>query len=493
MIRISCQSGKGPRRMFEFEEMPVRVGFRDDSHIPLDPSEEAGPEIAILRDFDGSLKVQSTRSPGHFQLNGRPIDAILDVVPAKDRIQTAAYTLVIEAYVDPDELRVKMAAEAKAKQAEERRAKEAADQQLTAPKAEEMTPAAYLKLFFGPVREYLDNDDVSEIMINGPTSIYIELNGKVQKIEAGFSGERSLQAAVQNVARHIGRFINRDHPRLDARLPDGSRVHAIIPPLARNGTTVAIRKFRKDRLTPDKLVQFGSIDQPGVELIELLVKLHKNIIVSGATSSGKTSVLNMLSSFIESDGRVLVLEDASELQLQQEHVVYFETRKPDEHGKGEVTIRDLVHSALRLRPDRLVVGEIRGGEAIDLLQAMNTGHDGSMSTIHANSPRDALMRLETCVLLGGVEIPLVALREQVATAVHVVVQTARLFDGSRKITHISEVLGKKDGEYYLQDLYRFEMKEVDKDGKIVGTHQFTGVKTAIADEAKRRGWRMPGS
>lgn len=493
MIRISCQSGKSPRRMFEFEELPVRIGFRADSHIPLDPAEDSGPEIAILRDYDGSLKVQSTRSPGHFQLNGRPIDAILELVPEKDRISAAAYTLAVEAYVDPDELRVRMAAEAKAKLAEDRRKREREEQQLTAPKAEEMTPAAYLKLFFGPVRGFLDDDEVSEIMINGPGSIYIERKGRVEKIDAAFSGERSLQAAVQNVARHIGRFINRDHPRLDARLPDGSRVHAVIPPLARNGTTVAIRKFRKDMLNADKLIEYGSIDKDGIELIQLLVRLHKNMIVSGATSSGKTSVLNVLSGFIGADERVLVLEDASELQLQQEHVVYFETRKADEHGKGEVTIRDLVHSALRLRPDRLVVGEIRGGESIDLLQAMNTGHDGSMSTIHANSPRDALMRLETCALLGGVEIPLSALREQVATAVHIVVQTARLFDGTRKITHVSEVLGRREGEYEVQDLFRFEMEKVDKEGRVIGAHRFTGVKSAIAEEAKRRGWRMPGT
>jgi pilus assembly protein CpaF len=493
MIRISCQLARAPKRLFEFDELPVRIGFREDSHVVLDPPDNAGAEIAILRDIDSSLKVQSTRSSGAFQLNGRPIDAILEIVPVKDQIVIGTYVIKVEVYVDPDELRVKMAAEAKAREADEKRKREAAAKKESTAKIEDMTPEKYLKLFFEPVRQYLDDPDVSEIMINGPSSIFIEKKGKVQKIDATFTGEVSLQAAVRNVARYIGRLINKDHPRLDARLPDGSRVHAVIPPLARNGTTVAIRKFRKDRLSPEMLVQFGSLTDPGAKLVELLVRLHKNIIVAGATSSGKTSVLNMLSGFIEPTERILVLEDSSELQLQQDHVVYFETRKPDEHGKGEVTIRDLVHSAMRLRPDRIVVGEIRGGEALDLLQAMNTGHEGSMTTIHANSPVDALSRLETCALLSGVDIPLSALREQVASAIHAVVQTARLFDGSRKITAISEVLGKKDGEYHVQDLYVFDMQGIDKDGKLIGQHRFTGVKTDMEAEAKKRGWSWPAS
>lgn len=491
MIRISSQMASAPRRFYEFEALPVRIGFREGSHVALDPPDPEGAEIAILREIDGTLRVQSTRQAGAFQLNGHPIDAILEVVPGRDRITAGSCKICIETYVDPDELRVKTAAEAREREREDKRAREAEAQRTSTAKVEDMTPEKYLKLFFEPVRAYLEDDDVSEILINGPGSVYIERKGRLIKSEAVFSGELALQAAVRNVARHIGRPVDKDHPRLDARLPDGSRVHAVIPPLARNGTTVAVRKFKKDRLVPDLLVQLESITAAGVAMLKLLVGLHKNIVVSGATSSGKTSILNVLSSFIEPEERILVLEDSSELQLQQEHVVYFETRASDDRGKGEVTIRDLLHSAMRLRPDRIVIGEIRGGEALDLLQAMNTGHAGSMTTIHANSALDALRRLETCALLGGIDIPLSALREQVASAVHVVVQTARLGNGSRKITSISEILGKEDGEYRVQDLYRFEIEGVDPARKIVGRHVLTGVATAIEDEARKRGWNWP--
>ena len=283
----------------------------------------------------------------------------------------------------------------------------------------------------------------------------------------------------------------------DARLPDGSRVHAVIPPLARNGTVVAIRKFSKESLNMDKLIGFGSLSPNAAALIDVVVKQHKNVIVSGATSSGKTPVLNVLSSCIPAHERILVIEDASELQLQQPHTVYFETRKPDERGKGEVTIRDLVHSTLRLRPDRLVIGEIRGGEALDLLQALNTGHAGSMSTIHANGPVDCLSRIEVCALLSGVDLPLSALRSQVASAVNVVVHTARLSDGSRKVTHITEVRGLKDGEYHCQDLIRFEIDRLDDEGKIIGSHRGCGVLPTFFDEAAmaklpiKKDWFLP--
>ena len=331
---------------------------------------------------------------------------------------------------------------------------------------------SYLVLFFEPIRAFLEDDAVSEIMINGPNQIFVERKGKLEATDAKFVSEPALKAAAVNVAKHVGRMLNEDNPRLDARLPDGSRVHAVIPPLSRAGTVVAIRKFKKEKLTIQQLIQFGSITEDGAQLIDAIVKLHKNVIVSGATSSGKTSVLNVLSSFIPNNERILVIEDASELQLQQTHIVCFETRKPDKNDKGEVTIRDLVHSSLRLRPDRLVIGEIRGGEALDLLQALNTGHAGSMSTIHANGPRDCLSRIETCALLSGIDIPLSALRAQVASAIDVVVHTARLSDGSRKIVAVSEVLGLKDGEYATQDLYRFKVEGIGPDGSLTG--HFTG-------------------
>lgn len=345
---------------------------------------------------------------------------------------------------------------------------------------------SYLVLFFEPIRAFLEDDAVSEILINGPNQIFIERQGKLQATDAKFVSEPALKAAAVNVAKHVGRMLNEENPRLDARLPDGSRVHAVIPPLSRCGTVVAIRKFKKEKLTIAQLIQFGSITEAGAQLIDTIVKLHKNVIVSGATSSGKTSVLNVLSSFIPNNERILVIEDASELQLQQTHVVCFETRKPDKNEKGEVTIRDLVHSSLRLRPDRLVIGEIRGGEALDLLQALNTGHAGSMSTIHANSSRDCLSRIETCALLSGIDIPLSALRAQVAAAIDVVVHTARLSDGSRKITAVSEVLGLKDGEYQLQDLYLFKVEGIGPDGSLNGHFTGTGCLPRFLEDARLR-------
>lgn len=327
---------------------------------------------------------------------------------------------------------------------------------------------SFLVLFLAPVREFLEDDDVSEILINGPEQIYIEKRGKLQKTAARFASEPALMAAASNIAKSVGRMLNVDNPRLDARLPDGSRVHAVIPPLARCGTVIAIRKFKKDTLSIEKMLSFGSLSDDAVLLIRALVGLHKNVIVSGATSSGKTSVLNALSSFIGNDERVLVIEDASELQLQQEHVVNFETRKADKNGNGEVTIRDLIISSLRLRPDRLVIGEIRGGEALDLLQALNTGHAGSMSTIHANTPLDCLFRIETCALLSGIDIPLTALRAQVASAIDAVVHTARLSDGSRKVIAISEVMPLKDGEYQTRDLIVWQTDRITPEGKVEG-------------------------
>lgn len=347
---------------------------------------------------------------------------------------------------------------------------------------------SYLALFFEPIAAYLRDDSVSEILINGPNQIYIERKGRLEKSEAHFVSEPALKAAAVNVAKNVGRLLNDANPRLDARLPDGSRVHAVIPPLARCGTVVAIRKFKKEQLTMDQLIAFNSITPAGAGLIDTIVKLHKNVIVSGATSSGKTSVLNVLSGFIPDHERVLVIEDASELQLQQQHVVSFETRKPDKNGEGEVTIRDLIHSSLRLRPDRLVIGEIRGGEALDLLQALNTGHAGSMSTIHANSSLDCLSRIETCALLSGIDIPLSALRSQVASAIDIVVHTARLSDGTRKITAISEVLPLEGGEYRVQDIYRYQIEGVTAEGAVSGSFTGTGYRPTFEADAKLRGF-----
>lgn len=345
---------------------------------------------------------------------------------------------------------------------------------------------SFLTLFLQPVAEHLADDDVSEILINGPERVYVERKGRLEEVPARFVSEPALKAAAANIAKSVGRILDEMHPRLDARLPDGSRVHAVIPPLSRLGTVIAIRKFKKDTLTIERMQAFGSVDERARRLIRALVLLHKNVIVSGATSSGKTSVLNALSSFIPDNERVLVIEDASELQLQQRHIVPFETRKADKNGQGEVTIRDLIHSALRLRPDRIVIGEIRGGEALDLLQALNTGHAGSMSTIHANSPLDALRRIETCALLSGIDIPLSALRAQVASVIGAVVHTARLSDGSRKVVSIAEVLPLERGEYRVRELHRWKTASIAPDGTVCGGFE-AGEAPSFVEEARIAG------
>lgn len=348
---------------------------------------------------------------------------------------------------------------------------------------------SFLTLFLAPVAECLADDEVSEIMINGHERVYVERGGRLVEIPNRFVSEQALRAAATNIAKSIGRILDEMHPRLDARLPDASRVHVVIPPLSRIGTVVSIRKFKKDTLTIDKMLSFGSMDDATYRLLRAMVLIHKNFIVSGGTSSGKTSVLNALSSFIPEGERVLVIEDVGELQLQQRHVVPFEARKADKNGQGEVTIRDLIRSALRLRPDRIVIGEIRGGEALDLLQVLNTGHAGSMSTIHANTPRDCLHRLETCALLSGFDIPLVALRAQVASAIDAVVQTARLSDGSRNIVSISEVFPLVDGEYHVRELVGWRMDAVDPQGKIQG-HFESFAPASFADSARLLGLEL---
>lgn len=345
---------------------------------------------------------------------------------------------------------------------------------------------SFLTLFLQPVAAYLAEEAVSEILINGSDHVYIERAGKLDEVPAKFVSESALRAAATNIAKSVGRTLDEVHPRLDARLPDGSRVHAVIPPLSRIGTVIAIRKFKKDALTIDKMLEYGSMDEPMRKLLRALVLLHKNVIVSGATSSGKTSVLNAMSSFIPEGERVLVIEDATELQLQQRHVVPFETRKPDKNGQGEVTIRDLIHSALRLRPDRIVIGEIRGGEALDLLQALNTGHAGSMSTIHANTPLDCLRRIETCALLSGIDIPLKALRSQVASAIDAVVHTARLTDGSRKVVSVAEVMGLAEGEYRVRELMRWTTTAISPGGLVDGRFETVNA-PAFVDQARIAG------
>jgi pilus assembly protein CpaF len=334
--------------------------------------------------------------------------------------------------------------------------------------------AESLRSFLKPILAYLDDAEISEIMINGPEDIWIEKKGKVTKTEATFT-EEGLLAAARNMAQFVGRPLSDERPRLDARLPDGSRIHVVLPPIARKGTTISIRKFFKDKLTVDKLVSFGSMTAEMAHFINACVLLKENIIVAGGTGSGKTTLLNVLSQFIPNDERILTIEDSAELQLNQEHLVPFESRVADKLGKGAVDMGDLLHSALRLRPDRIVVGEVRGGECFHLLQAMNTGHGGSLATTHANTPVDTLRRLESLALMSGIELPMIAIRAQVASAIQIVITCERLQDGSRRTTHIAEVLPLDDrGEYRAQDLFVFTPTRKDEEGRIHGYHAPTG-------------------
>jgi len=346
-----------------------------------------------------------------------------------------------------------------------------------------------IKYFLQPVWDLIEDETVSEILINGPDQVYAERKGRLGKLDRHFSSSEKLMAAVKNIAQFSGKRIDPYTNELEARLPDGSRVHVVFPPCARQGISVSIRKFSRNKFTMDTLIANGSMTEPAREFLDLLTLIGKNIIVSGGTGSGKTSLLNAISAAIPSKERVIVIEDSCELQLQQEHVLNFEVRKPDHKGRGASTIRDLFKSSLRMRPDRIVIGEIRGGEALDMLQAMNSGHSGSMSTVHANTPRDALSRLETLALMGGVDIPLHALRNQVASAIDIVVQTSRMLDGSRKITNISEVLPlTPEGNYVMQDIFTFRSSGCDENGKLIGELNWTGRVSEAADELQSKGY-----
>ena len=320
---------------------------------------------------------------------------------------------------------------------------------------------------FGPLEDLLKNPEISEIMVNGYNNIYIEKGGKIIKSDKKFSDDEAVLKTIERIVTPLGRRIDESMPYVDARLPDGSRVNAIIPPLAIDGPTITIRKFSKKKLSADDLINFGSITKEAVEFLKEAVVKRKNILISGGTGSGKTTLLNILSSFIPSDERIITIEDSAELKLLQEHIVRLEARPANIEGKGEITIRDLVKNALRMRPDRIVVGECRGGETLDMLQAMNTGHEGSMTTVHANSPRDAISRLEVMVLMAGTDLPLKAIREQIKSAIDIIVQQARLKDGSRKVTYISEITGMDGDVILMQNVFEFE--EIGfKDNKIIG-------------------------
>ena len=343
-------------------------------------------------------------------------------------------------------------------------------------------------LGFGPLQRLLDDPTVTEIMANGPDSIYVEQNGKLTRTASRFTSEEHLRRVIDRIVSRVGRRIDESSPLVDARLADGSRVNAIIPPLAFSGSTLTIRKFAKDPFGVDDLIGFGTLSPEMAELLHACVEARLNVIVSGGTGTGKTTLLNVLSSFIPEGERIVTIEDAVELQLQQDHVVRLESRPPNIEGRGAVTIRDLVRNSLRMRPDRIVVGECRGGESLDMLQAMNTGHDGSLSTVHANSPRDAIARLETLVLMAGMDLPLRAIREQIASAVDVIVQLTRLRDGTRRVTHVTEVQGMEGETVTLQDAFLFDYSAgVDAGGRFLGTPVPTGVRPRFTDRFTEMG------
>ncbi|MFO7690796.1 MAG: CpaF family protein [Cryobacterium sp.] len=343
-------------------------------------------------------------------------------------------------------------------------------------------------LGYGPLEALLDDVAVTEIMVNGHEQIFVERDGRLSRSDARFASEAQLRRVIERIVSKVGRRIDESSPLVDARLADGSRVNAIIPPLAVDGSSLTIRKFAREPLTVTDLISFGTLSADMAQVLDACVKAKLNIMVSGGTGTGKTTLLNVLSGFIPADERIVTIEDAVELQLQQDHVIRLESRPANIEGKGEVTIRDLVRNSLRMRPDRIVIGECRGGESLDMLQAMNTGHDGSISTVHANSPRDAIARLETLVLMAGMDLPLRAIREQISSAIDVIIQISRLKDGTRRVTHVTEVQGMEGDIVTLQDAFVFDYSAgVNEAGRLLGHAVPTGVRPRFADKFRDLG------
>ena len=342
---------------------------------------------------------------------------------------------------------------------------------------------------FGPIQKLLDDSKVTEIMVNGPDNIYVEQGGKLLKTSVKFEDNDHVRRIIERIIAPLGRRVDEDSPTVDARLPDGSRVNAIVLPVAIDGPSITIRKFAEDRLGIADLIKFGSLTENMSEFLRACVAARLNIVISGGTGSGKTTLLNVMSGFIPSDERIVTLEDAAELQLQQDHVVRLETKPANADGRGAVSIRDLVKNSLRMRPDRIIVGEVRGGEALDMLQAMNTGHDGSLATVHSNSPRDAISRLETLVLMAGMDLPINVVRKQVASAVDLIVQQTRLKDGSRRVIAVSEVAGMEGDTIVLSDIFKFKQEGI-KDGKIIGQTEPTGLRPNFAPRLEAAGFKL---
>jgi len=347
-------------------------------------------------------------------------------------------------------------------------------------------------LGLGPLQSLLEDDTITEIMVNGPKNVYIERKGKLHRVPVTFESNEHVMRIIDRIVAPLGRRIDESSPYVDARLQDGSRVNAVIPPISLVGPVLTIRKFSKNPISVEQMVQFGSITNEAVQFLKACVEARLNIIISGGTGSGKTTLLNVLSGFIPSDERILTIENAAELQLRQEHVVTLESRPPNIEGRGEITIRDLVINALRMRPERIIVGECRGGETLDMLQAMNTGHDGSMTTAHANAPRDALSRIETMCLMAGMDLPIKAIREQMASAVDLICQQERMRDGTRKITTITEISGMEGDVITMTDIFVYEQTGVEN-GRIMGRLRPTGLRPKFMDKIETAGIHLPPS
>jgi pilus assembly protein CpaF len=344
----------------------------------------------------------------------------------------------------------------------------------------------------GPLEPYLRDPDVSEIMVNGYDQIYVERGGRIYTVDAGFTDEAHLRRTIDKIVARVGRRVDESSPMVDARLPDGSRVNAVVSPVALDGSLLTIRKFATDPYTVDDLISFGTLTPPVAALLRACVQGRMNIVIGGGTGSGKTTTLNVMSSFVPADERIITIEDAAELQLRQMHVLRLESRPPNLEGRGEIAVRDLVRNALRMRPDRIIIGEVRDGAALDMLQAMNTGHDGSITTVHSNSPRDSLSRLETMVLMAGIELPERAIREQMASAIDLIIHQTRLKDGTRRITHITEVDGMEGDIITLQDVFAFDFRAgVDQDGRYLGMLRSTGLRPHFLDRLADRGIVIP--
>jgi len=345
-------------------------------------------------------------------------------------------------------------------------------------------------LGYGPIQPLLDDPTITEVMVNGYNKVYIERKGKLIKTNITFESDDHVTRIIDRIILPLGRRVDADSPSVDARLPDGSRVNAIIPPVALDGPSITIRKFAKDKLTIQQLIDLNSITSQMAEFLRACVISKLNIIISGGTGSGKTTLLNILSSYIPEEDRIVTIEDAAELRLQQDHIVRLETKPANLDGRGQVATRDLVRNALRMRPDRIIVGECRGGEALDMLQAMNTGHDGSLTTLHANSPRDAISRLETMCLMSGMDLPLKVIREQIASAIDVIVQQSRMKDGSRKVTAVTEVAGMEGDTVVMTDIFKFDQTTVTPDGKVVGALKPTGIRPLFTPRLETAGFKL---